>query len=106
MPPEKTKVRGECRSPPAMGFLAYVAVTWRVFLLSRSVFGDLIGLNFVPVSAYIDRRIPATSLVILFTQNAAITLVACYLILATPRDRMRREVSPAVEEVTNNRSPQ
>lgn len=64
-----------------LGFAVYAVVTWRVFLLSRAVFHDLVGLDYLPQSAYAGYRIQDVTLLIFVVQNALLTFVACYFML-------------------------
>ena len=66
-----------------VGFLVYAAVSWRVFQLSQVAFNDLVVLNYVPQSAYVNHRIAVSTLLLFMAQNALITLVACSLMLNT-----------------------
>jgi hypothetical protein len=72
-----------------LGFVVYAVVSWRVFALSQSVFDGLVGLNYLPLTAYADRRIETTTLFIFVAQNALLTLVACYFMLDTKAERSR-----------------
>lgn len=76
-----------CATALGVGSLIYATISWRVFLLSQVAFNDLVALDYLPLSAYADHRIQGMTIAILVAQNALLTLVGCYLMLATGRAR-------------------